>query len=213
MMLLLILLLGEGHRGRCTFLILHQRTWSDQVILIIACKTSSHFVLLFRVWTWGNEVALHVTYKAPHFSHSLSTLGGHGDFVSADNINTWIVTFILVQVVCFLCCSRNMLLTEFGAWCGFSVLKLFHHVSIDILRRLTMARSSHFPLVPSEPYCDLLLNRGLAFLGFASIRFTIIYTIKYSLMSSILHDMIINQCIMRISQHIMFLTLSKFFKL
>jgi hypothetical protein len=66
--LLFLLHLGEGHRGGCTSLILHERAWRDHVILLITYEACPYFTLSVHVWTWGNEVAQLIALEVSPFS-------------------------------------------------------------------------------------------------------------------------------------------------
>jgi hypothetical protein len=91
---LFILFLGESHRGGCASLILHERAWSDHVILLVVCDTS-HFILSVHVWAWDNKVTHLLAFEASPFFRSSLLLEDIEESFSANNINTWNFTFFL----------------------------------------------------------------------------------------------------------------------
>jgi hypothetical protein len=162
--LLFILDFGEGHRGECTSLILHERAWSDHMVLIVASKAPPHPFILVFVWTRHNKVAWFLTLEASPLSSSLFALGGHREMVSANNMTNWIFAFFLVHVDCFIYYFRNFFLVEFDTCCGFSLLKLLQHVCVWIswggwawrllLYCLVFLFPSNFPFDPTT-YCSI----------------------------------------------------------
>ena len=135
--LLCVIFLGEGYLGGCTSLILHDRTWSDRVVLIVASKTTPCPFILVFVRTRRDEVAYLLAFETPHFSSSLFVLEGHGEMISTNNMTNWIFTFFLVHVDFFIYGVGNILLVELNTCCSFSFLKLLHHAPVDILRELS----------------------------------------------------------------------------